>query len=184
MPLFFVLILITPINFRLKIVLNVNQKMAYVSIFLWKLRIIFFKLFVRDNSIFVLTKKKKKEIEISLSIKQIYFVEQFLDNLKDKVQPKKIAVYSKIGTNNAHTTAMICGTITALIKMAFSFLKNKKPTCAMDNNITPCFNADIGIFCGYLCFSITLFDLLYSLIISLFSLKRGVYERSKQSKLS
>lgn len=183
--LFFIVILIIPINARIKSALNLYDNAAIISVFIWKFKIITIKLFVRDNSIFILTKKKKKEIEISLSIKQIYFVEQLMENIKDKLQIKKVCIYSKIGLIDAHKTAIMCGTILAVCKTFFCYLKNKKPTCSMETGMQSEFNKKVFILCSYFSSSISLFDLLYSLIISLFSLRRKQYERyNKQSKLS
>lgn len=180
--LFFIAIIIIPLSLRIKMALNLYESTAIVSIFLWKIKVVTLKIIVKDKSIFILTKKKKKQLEITLSIKQIYFVEQLTENLKDKLQIRKIAVYSKLGFNDAYKTSMFCGAYISLIKTLFCYIKNKKPTCSLSNYVTPCFNKDAFIVCAYLSSAISLFDLLYTLIISLFSLRRKVYERFKSTK--
>ena len=185
LALFFIIILFIPLNFRIKGVLNIQSGWLLISIFLWKIKIIFLRLLIKDKTIYITTKKKKKEIQISLSQKQIYFVEQLIENLKNKVQPRKISIYSKIGTFNAAQTALICGSIVAIFKSLFCFVKNKKPTCSMSIHTAPCFNKKVFLICVYSGLTITLFDLIFSLIISLFSLRRMEYERrNKQSKFS
>ena len=185
LPLFFIVILILPLNFRIKLCFNAQKEIVYVSIFLWEIKLILFKIFPKDKSIIVTTKKHKKEIEFSLSIKQIYFVEQLTNNLKSKTQIRKVCVYGRVGYYDAFKTAMTCATIISFIEMVFCYLKNKKPTCAMQNCIYPCFNKDIMLFSLYASLSITLFDLLYSVVISLFSLRSKKYERdARKSKIS
>ena len=181
-PLFFVIVFIFPLAIRLKLAADLNHNQVIVSVFLWKIKVITIKLYIRDNKIYLLTKKKKKEIEITLSIKQIYFVEQLGENLKDKVRPKKIVFWGKIGRDDAKNTAVTCGTIIIPVKSIFSYVKNYKPTCSMQANVQPSYEQNVFMLCVYLNFSITLFDLLFSLIISLFSLRSKAYGR--QSKLS
>ena len=185
LPLFFIVALVIPLNIKIKLCFNAQNEMVYVSIFLWKLKLVLFKIFSKDKSIIVTTKKHKKEIEFSLSIKQIYFVEQLTNNLKSKTQIKKICIYGKVGLVDAYKTAMACSTLITFIEIIFCYIKNKKPTCSMENNISPCFNKDIMLFSLYASFSITLFDLLYSIVISLFSLRSKKYERdARKSKIS
>ena len=185
LPLFFIILFIVPLNFRIKLVFNLFENNILLSFFIWKIKITTLKIMVKDKNIIIITKKKKKEVQFSLSIKQIYFVETLIDNLKNKVQVRKINVNSKIGIIDSAQTAMLCGSVIAMVKTIFCYIKNKKPTCSMDNLTIPCFNKKIFIICTYLSCSITLFDLLYSVIISLFSIRRKVYEKSRRkSKLS
>ncbi len=185
LPLFFIVVIILPLNFRIKLCLNVQKEIIYVSIFFWKFKIVLFKIFFKDKNIIITTKKKKKEIEFSLSAKQIYFVEQLTNNLKSKTQIRKICVYGRVGYYDAYKTAMTCATVNSFIELLFCYLKNKKPTCSMENNICPCFNKEILLFSLYTSLTITLFDLLYSVVISLFSLRSKKYERdARKSKIS
>ncbi len=185
LPLFFIVVVILPLNFRLKLCFNAQKGIVYVSIFLWKFKLVLFKIFPKDKNIIITTKKHKKEIEFSLSIKQIYFVEQFTNNLKSKTQIRKICVYGRVGYFDAYKTAITCATINSFIELVFCYLKNKKPTCAFKNNVCPCFNRNIMLFSLYTSLTITLFDLLYSVVISLFSLRSKKYERdARKSKIS
>ena len=185
LPLFFILLLIVPLNFKIKLVFNLFENNVLISFFIWRIKISTLKITLKNNNIIIITKKKKKEVQFSLSIKQIYFVETLIDNLKNKIQAKKINVNSKIGLIDSAQTAMMCGSFISMVKIIFCYIKNKKPTCSMDNLTMPCFNKKIFIICTYLSCSITAFDLLYSVIISLFSLRRKVYEKSRRkSKLS
>lgn len=179
-PLFFVLILIFPLNISLKLCLDIHKKKGYVSIFLWKLRIILIKVVMRDDKLFIITKKKKKEIELSLSFKQIYFIDYIVENLKDKTRVKKLSINSRIGTKDAYSTAMLCGYVVSIFKWFFAYLKNQKPTASMQINVMPAYNRPVFVICMYLNLTTTLFDLIYSLIISLFSLRSKVYERAKR----
>ena len=176
-PLFFIVLMVMPLNIILKTALNVDDNVLLISIFLWKIKLKTIKLTIQENKIFVITTKKKEEIKLTVSDKQIYFVEQLVNNIKDKIQPRKVCVYAKVGVHDAKNTAIVCGTLCSVVKILFCYLKNKKPTCSMYEQIYPCFNQNICIICGYLSLTISLFDILYSLVISLFSLRSKIYER-------
>lgn len=181
-PLFFVIVFVFPLSLRIKVASDLNKKQMIISAFLWKIKLITVKLYVRDNKIYLITKRKKKEIEIKLSIKEIYFVESIGENLKDKTTLRKLAFWGKVGLVDAKDTAVITGTILIILKSLFAYIKNYKPTCSMSANIEPCYENSVMIICAYVSFTITIFDLLFSLIISLFSLRSKAY--GKQSKLS
>ena len=180
-PLFFVVIFCIPINFRIKIAINFNKKNIIFSLFLWKIKIVTLQAFIRGTKIFIKS-KKKKQINISFKSKSMQFMENFMTNLKSKIQPKKICIYSRIGLGDAKDTATFCGLVITLAKTIFCYVKNQKPTCSTSSFISPDFKREMQIFCLYTCFSITLFDIVYSLIISLFILRRSYGNR--QSKLS
>ena len=181
-PLFFVMVFVVPLSMRIKFACDINKNQTIISAFLWKLKLITIRLYIKDNKIYLITKHKEKEIEIKLSIKEIYFVESIGENLKDKTTLRKLAFWGKIGLIDAKDTALSTGSLLVALKCIFAYIKNYKPTCSMSANITPIYDDSVLLFCGYLSFSITLFDLLFSLIISLFSLRRKAY--GKQSKLS
>ena len=178
-PLFFVVILVFPISIRLKSSINVSKNLSYLAIYLYKKRLVLFKIMYRDKKLFLTTKRKKKEIDITISMNEIYFIDTFVENLKEKVQFRKVNVNSKIGTNNAMETAISCGLVSSIANIIFGYLKNKKSTYSFSNNIIPCFDKQIYLNCIYISISTTLFDLIYSLIISLFGLRRKVYEREQ-----
>ncbi len=181
-PLFFIIICVFPLSIRVKLASDLNKKQAIMSIFLWKIKIIILKIYVKDKKLYLLTKRKKKEIEIKLSIKEIYFVESIGENLKDKTTLRKVNFYGKVGLIDAKNTAVTTGSILIVLKSLFAYLKNYKPTCSMSATIQPCYEDSVFVLCAYVSFTITIFDLLFSLIISLFSLRSKAY--GKQSKLS
>ena len=175
-PLFFVVSLVFPLNFRLKSSVNITKNTSFLAIYLFKIRLVLFKIIYNENKLFVTTKKKKKEIEITISLNEIYFIDTFIENLKEKLQFRKVVINSKLGTNDAASTAILCGTVSSFTNIYCGYLKNKKRTCSFANNVYPCFDKSIYLNCIYLSLTTTLFDLIYSLIISLFGLRRKKYE--------
>ena len=176
-PLFFIFLAIFPINIRLKGCLSLSKKIAYITLFVGKFKIKLFKASLKNNKLYISTKHKQKEIELSLSIKQIYFIDQIIDNLKDKVIIRKVVVNTKAGTNDACSTALVCGTIHSLSKILFSKLKTQKFNCSMQSNIFPCFNKPIFLCATYVSLTTNIFDIIYCILISLFAVRRNSYER-------
>lgn len=170
-PLFFIIILVLPLLVKIKLSIDAKSLTGIMVLYLWNIKIRIIRVYVKDNKIFMYS-KKKKEIKFSFSSKSVMFMQQFISNLKDKIQPRQICVYSKIGTSDAKNTAVINGNMLILLKTLFCYIKNKKPMCSIDYKIYPSFNNDCFLVCVYSSFVISIFDVLFSFICSVFSLRR------------
>ena len=179
-PLFFIVLVIVYMQIKVNVEVNALAGYVLLVISLFNIKIIKIKLVYNNNKIYYFLNKKEKEINIQLSVGQVYFINQFVANIKDKTMLKYLDVNAKIGTMDAYSTAMQCGTMIALSKTLFAYLKTKKYTATLSTFIEPKFNQNIFLIKIDLCVKITLYDLLYSLIVSLVSLKRRAYERNKQ----
>lgn len=179
-PLFFIILLIIPICFNVRIDIDGKKKRIDIILFILKIPVIKLKLLYKNNMIFLYINKKQQDLDIQLSVKQVYFINQFSTNLKDKIQIKYLDISSQIGLNDAYSTAMMCGTLNALIKTLFAFLKTKKYTATFDSKVVPKYNEDVFFIKSQICVKITIYELLYSVCVSLLSLRRRVYERSKK----
>ena len=179
-PLFFIILLI--IYFQIKVNSQIDVLAGYIllTLSLFKIKILKIKFMYKNNKLYFFVNKKEKEINIKLSFKQVYFVNQFISNLKDKIVLKNLNIQGKIGTLDAYKTSMQSATVLAISKTLFAYLKTKKHTTTLSSLIKPCFNQNIFLIKIDLCVKITLYDLLYSLIVSLVSIKRRIYERNKQ----
>ena len=181
-PLFFIIIFSLPLSIKLKVCLNKNNDII-LSLFLFKIRLILVRVSFINGKLFLFINKNKKEIELFLSQKQIYFVDHLTKNVLQKMQLKKVGVFFRYGNFDAYKTAMICGFINSVENIVFSYLKNYRQTCSFDKKTYYAFNKDVFCFASYISFSISTFDIIYSLIVSLFTLKGVKYGRTK-SKFS
>lgn len=179
-PLFFILLIITYFQIKISAKIDVLEGYILLTLSLFRIKILKIKLEYKSNKIYLFVNKKEKEINIKLSFKEVYFVNQFMSNLKNKIMIKNLDIQCQIGTLDAYTTAMQSATILAISKTMFAYLKTKRYTTSFSSFVKPYFNQNIFLIKIDLCVKITLYDLLYSLIVSLVSIKRRIYERTKQ----
>lgn len=181
-PLFFIIIFSMPLIIKLKVCLNKDNNLI-LALYLFKIRLILLKVCFVNGKLFLFLNKNKKEIELSLSAKQIYFVDHFTENVINKMQLKKVGMYFRYGNYDAFNTATVCGYVNAIENIIFSNLKNYRWSCTFDKRTYCAFNKSVLSFASYISFSISTFDIIYSLIVSLFTLKGAKNGRTK-SKFS
>ena len=119
-PLFFILLFSFPLLLKLKVCFTKNNDII-LSLYMFKIRLILLKVCFVNGKLFLFVNKNKKEIELSLSTKQIYFVDHLTKNIIQKMQLKKIGIFIRYGSLDAYTTAM--GMLTVLKKLFVLTLK-------------------------------------------------------------
>jgi len=121
---------------------------------------------VKGLGLVITTKKgvEYQEIDISISKRQIIYVQNLLNQIKDKIKIKQMYFISRVGTGNALKTAMTIGALNQLFYGLFAFLKNEKQTASLTVRSTAewekkVFNMAVGFR-----FSISIYDVLFCLI--------------------
>ncbi len=180
-PLFFIIILLIPIQTQIDIKVDGNNKKISMELCVCKIKIVTIKMLYKNNRILLYINKKQQDINIELSQKQVLFIDQFISNIKDKIQISFFDINAKIGIRyDAYQTAMLCGTLNSLIKMLFAFLKTRKPTSSFCSTVIPIYNKDKFLIKSKICAKISMSELFYSIIVSLLSVRRRMYERNKE----
>lgn len=178
-PLFFILLIILPFYFKVKVCLNMQKQNGAISIHLFKIRLLLIRFKLQNQNIVIRKKKRKQEMEFQLSEKQVRFLQQFMVQIKDKIRIKYLHSFSKIGVSDALQTALINGAINSLISVAFAYIKNNKPHVSIYVCSFPAFNRNVFVITAESKLSITILDIIYAVIMSLIIIKRSeVYERS------
>ena len=101
----------------------------------------------------------------------------FTNQIKKKTRLKKLAIYYNIGLNDAFLTCYFCGIVNFIISILFARIKNERPTATLENNDIVSYNLSIMQASIVLNFSISLFDVVYSLLCSV------ILTRKKQKKI-
>lgn len=171
-PLFFIILLVVPIPCTINIGINSVTKRATVNIRILKFRIALILFEVKGNDILLKTESHKEEVELKVSPNEVRFIEQFMVQIKQKLDVKKISFYSNVGIGDSFLTAMLNGFINLLVINIFSFIQSAKPhsTFILENNqdynnknLTITMIANI---------SSSVIDIIYSFIMSLVIIKR------------
>ena len=119
------------------------------------------------------TSKNKMDVPLQISSGKIRFLEQLLIQLKQKVILKRIDLFSNIGINDAKNSAILAGFIQIVISTIFAKIKTQKMSAKLKhiNNISYNQNRFTLALSGRL--FITIFDVIYSSIISLLIVRRS-----------
>ncbi|MBQ7884920.1 MAG: DUF2953 domain-containing protein [Clostridia bacterium] len=175
---FFLLLLIVPIFAKVYACFDVFGNIGAVSLYVFFIKIIAYKVRISDGKLIFFTEKNKKEVEVQVSQKQLRFLEQFGVQMKEKTIIKNINVYSRIGMQDAFATAMLSGAINVAISSVMGFIKNSKKSAKMTLVNIPEFNGRFLTMSLQVTGFITLVDILYAIVMSFIIIKRSEkYER-------
>lgn len=175
---FFLVLLILPVFVKAYVSFDFLHNLGVLSLYIFFIKILTYKIKYEKGDIVVYTNKNKKEIEVKVSNKQLRFLKQLSVQLKQKIILKKINIFSRIGLNDASSTALCIGLFNILASIIVGYIKFSKKSAKMIINSNPNYNgSNFTISIVASCF-ITLFDIIYSLIMSFVIIKRSEkYER-------
>ena len=178
-PLFFIVIILVPISLKIRLSYNVEKNRGVSSIYIGPIKIFLFIFKIKGKAIIVKTKKKRREIDIDFSDKQMRFIEEFTKQIEQKIRIKKFYIMGRIGLFSADKNAIIVSFISIISKIFLSILKTKKSYAQnLKAEFYPAFNQDVFQLSGFGKISISIFDILYSLIMSTVIIRRSeLYER-------
>lgn len=161
-----IIVLLFPIPFAVKTTYSPYQNFGVLAFKFFNLKFKVATFSVNGFGLIITTKKgvEYQEIDISISKRQIIYIQNLFNQIKDKVQIKQMYFISRIGTGSALKTAMTIGALNQLFYSFFAFLKNEKQTASLTVNSTPewenkVFNMAVGFK-----FSISIYDILFCLI--------------------
>lgn len=177
-PAIIVLIMFFPVQFEVRFSLNFHNLSGAVGAFIFKKKIIHSLIWIKGKKIITRSEGKTNTQEIEFNGKEIIFLEMFTNQIKKKTRLKKLAIYYNIGLNDAFLTCYFCGIVNFIISILFARIKNERPTATLENNDIVSYNLSIMQASIVLNFSISLFDVVYSLLCSV------ILTRKKQKKLN
>lgn len=176
--LFFIVVIIFPLGFKVKCNYSFIDNLGSFSFTFLKIKIKVFLFTIKDNGIFLIEKKGKKHIEISLTKQKFIYVKELTNQLKEKVKIKRVVFHSKVGLNTAMQSAIANSFVNNIVAILFSILKCKKPYSKLKIESSTVYNEKAFDFNINMKFSISIFDLLYCLFLALVNTrKRRGYER-------
>ncbi|MEG1948112.1 MAG: hypothetical protein RR140_00810 [Clostridia bacterium] len=172
MSLLLIFFVILPFNFKIKFSYNFQENLGVFCFSFLKLKLKLFLFTFKKNTLIIKTKKHKKVIEFEVSQSQIKFIKQLSIQLKDKIKIKDLVAISHIGLGEAMESAILSGFINQLMCGLLAYVKNFKKSANMVIRSHTSFNkvkTEISAMCN---FSISIFDILYSILMSFAITKR------------
>lgn len=174
------IILFMPLFVGFKVTLDALTFSGVISIFLFKFKFHHF-IYKFDGKKFVFQEDGKDDGEFELSEQQMIFYKTLFSEVKDKTRLKTLFVFYNIGLNDAYRSAMTAGTVNAFLLIFFTAIKNQKPTASLGVYDTVSYNREVCEFAIKCRISVTIFDILYALLISyITSVREPKREKEKQ----
>ncbi len=161
-----ILLLFLPVVLELRITYNVLTNTGVISVYLYKFNLIYYIFEIKHNEISIKDKDNTQEKKLDLNGPEIEFYKNFVKEVMDKLRLRFLDIFYNIGVEDAFLTSMVCGYINAVCLMLFSKIKNSKPTAKLGLYDTAGYNQREVVVVANTNVSISLFDLVYSLILS------------------
>lgn len=175
-PTVIIILLVMPIFLEMRLSFNLLDKSGVFCIYLFRKKLQYFKFEIEGREIKLKDEEETKEKQIDFDSPEIALYEEFSTQIKDKTRLRFIEVFYNVGLNDAFLTSMVCGVINIAILIFFTSLKNKKPTVSLQLYNTSSFNKKVANLATVINLSISLFDVVYSFIISVILSKKKMKE--------
>lgn len=165
-PAVIIFLLFLPIILEIKLSYNVLTNTGVISLYLFKKNLIYYIFEINGNHIALKNEDETIEKAIEFDSPELEFYKYLMKEIKEKVRLRFIDVFYNIGAGDAFLTSMLCGAVNTICLTIYSYIKNVKPTTSLGLYDTASYNRNEAtiVFKGNL--SITLFDLVYSLLLS------------------
>lgn len=175
-PTVIIILLVMPIFLEVRLSFNLLDKSGVFCIYLFRKKLQYFKFEIEGREIKLKDEEETKEKQIDFDSPEIALYEEFSTQIKDKTRLRFIEVFYNVGLNDAFLTSMVCGVINIAVLIFFTSLKNKKPTASLQLYNTSSFNKRVANLATVINLSISLFDVVYSFIISVILSKKKMKE--------
>lgn len=171
-PTFFIILLVLPIFLEIRVSFNVLSKSGVFCIYIFKKKLQYFIFEIDGREIRLKDEQQTQEKQIDFDSPELAFYEELSSQIKDKTRLRFLEIFYNIGLGDAYLTSLICGTLNVAILIFFSSLKNSKPTASLALYNTSSFNKTVAELAVVVSLSISLFDVVYSLLNSVILSKK------------
>ena len=171
-PFFIILIFFIPVKLEGRISFNLIDRSGAFGVFLFGKKVEYQQYWIENKKIIT---KKEDEIEtheLNMQSKEMLFFEMFVGEIKDKTRLKEISIFYNLGVGDAFQSAMLGGLINCSLLSFLSSIKNQKPTASLGIYDTISYNKKVCQFAVKTVMSISLFDVVYSLLHSVILTKK------------
>lgn len=181
-PFFIILICFIPIKLEGRISFNVLEMSGAVGVFLYKIKLTHQQIWFENKKIYTRKYDSIESKELEFSSQEMIFVEMLFKEIRDKTRLKEISVFYNLGLGDAMSSAMVGGYVNVFLFSLMGMIKNEKPTASLGIYDTISYNREVCQFAVKAIMSISLFDIVYSLLRSVILTKRNLNKSNKTKK--
>ncbi len=176
-PFFIILLLFIPVKIEGRISFNVLEKSGAFGVFVFGIKVEYQQFWIENKKILTKKENELESHELNTQSKEVIFFEMFSHELKDKTRLKELFVFYNLGVGDAFQSALLGGTVNALLMSIMASIKNSKPTASFGVYDTISYNKKICQFALKSSMSISLFDVVYSLVRSVILTKKKTNDK-------
>jgi len=172
-PFFIILLFFLPVKLEVRLSFNVLEKTGAFGIFVFGKKVDYQQFWIENKKII---SKKENEIEsheLNIQSREMLYLQMLISEIKDKTRLKEISVFYHLGTGDAFQSAMLGGLINTSLISFMNSIKNAKPTASLGVYDTISYNRKVCQFAVKGVMSISLFDVVYSLLHSVILTKKN-----------
>jgi len=159
-------ILFIPIKLEGRFSFNLLEMSGALGFFLFKFKLTHEQIWFENKKIYFRKEDSIESKELDFKSKEMIFIEMLIKEIKDKTRLQEISVVYNLGTGDAMTSALLGGQINVLLFAVMGLIKNAKPTASLGVYDTISYNREVCQFALKAVMSISLFDVVYSLLHS------------------
>lgn len=171
-PFFLIILFFLPIKLEARVSFNVLDFSGALGVFLYKKKLLHEQFWIKGKKIITKSDDEIETKEMDFQSSEVIFIETLTQEIKDKTRLKEISIFYNIGAKDAFLSSMLVGFVNFAITIFLTNVKNQKPTASLSLNDTVSYNREVCQFAVKLIMSISLFDVVYSLINSIIISKR------------
>lgn len=165
-PALLILLFVFPTHLEVRVSYNPIYNRGVVALFLFNKKLIYYFVSFKKNGIELQNESETKLQKLEFSSPEFAVMEEFGNQLKDKIRLKKCNVFYRIGTGDAFSSAILCGVINQFFLQLFLLIKSKKPTASLCVFDTIAYNSEVFELAVVAAISVSLFDVVYSYLYS------------------
>lgn len=180
-PFAVIVIFMLPLKIKLKFSCNLLEKHGAFAVFLFKTKLMHQQFWVKNGKILLQDDKTSSSTEIEFDSKEVIFTKVLANQIKGKTRLKELFLFYNVGVQDAFASAMLAGGINLFMLIFFTSLKNTRPTASMAVYDTVSYNRQVLEFAFKSNISLSLFDAVYSFVVSLIITNRIAKQKFEQA---
>ena len=166
-PFAIIVIFMLPLKIKVKFSCNLLDKNGAFAIFLFDKKLLHQQFLIKKGKILLQDEQNSSSTEIEFDSKEVIFTKVFANQLENKTRLKDLFLFYNVDVQDAFASGMLAGAINLFMLIFFTSLKNTKPTASLAVYDTVSYNRLVLEFALKSCLSISLFDWVYSFVLSL-----------------
>ena len=180
-PFAVIVIFMLPLKIKLKFSCNLLEKNDAFAVFLFKKKLMHQQFWLKNGKILLQDDKTSSSTEIEFDSKEVIFTKVLANQIKGKTRLKELFLFYNVGVQDAFASAMLAGAINLFMLIFFTSLKNTRPTASMAVYDTVSYNRQVLEFAFKSNISLSLFDAVYSFVVSLIITNRIAKQKFEQA---